>query len=636
MERTGGLFDSDAILGPFGTYFGRTIGDVRDRLVWWTVPYSGGRRIQVNVDAYPAFQEVATKLAEHGAAGRVYPITSVSGFVPRTIGGARQLSRHGLGLAIDINPAQNPHRLDNVLITNMPDWFVDTFREAGFCWGGDWKYSKDAMHYSYMGPGSHEGTGGSLSPIAPKTANQAYLPVATHPTLFAGALARYQSVSVADGSGNGAPDVLGVRPHPDGAVIDVTSSTRAWNQCSVLRWLSPSPDLAEGDFTVALDLDGDSRQDVAALRSAAGTVEATTATRRGDYEDVSTQTTGVDPSAVAVTGADFDEDRIADLWHVGDTGVLEILAGPAWTTTIHSKTLPGGAPLGLAAGDRDGGNQPELFALYADPGGIRVEVLRFTGGQWVVEDVINSSLPASQVKAIGANDYDGDGRTDFQILDDGAALRVYVGNTSTGESRTAWFIHTNLTCSDPVVLAYNGFFYDDDNSIFESEIESIATVGVTKGCNPPFNDQFCPKDIVTRETMAAFLRRALGLAENTHPGFVDVIPGSTFEADIGKLATAGVTRGCNPPVNDRFCPSNLVTRETMAAFLVRALGLTENTHPGFTDVPASSIFAQDIGRLATAGITKGCNPPANDQFCPKQYVTREVMAAMLDRAGLGS
>ena len=48
--------------------------------------------------------------------------------------------------------------------------------------------------------------------------------------------------------------------------------------------------------------------------------------------------------------------------------------------------------------------------------------------------------------------------------------------------------------------------------------------------------------------------------------------GSIIEADIDKLATAGATRGCNPPVNDRFCPTSNVTRGQMAAFLHRALG----------------------------------------------------------------
>jgi S-layer homology domain len=57
-----------------------------------------------------------------------------------------------------------------------------------------------------------------------------------------------------------------------------------------------------------------------------------------------------------------------------------------------------------------------------------------------------------------------------------------------------------------------------------------------------------------------------------------------------------------------------------------------NTHPGFDDVPASSTFHDDIAKLATAGITKGCNPPANTRFCPGQDVSRGQMAAFLHRS----
>lgn len=175
-------------------------------------------------------------------------------------------------------------------------------------------------------------------------------------------------------------------------------------------------------------------------------------------------------------------------------------------------------------------------------------------------------------------------------------------------------------------------FLDTQGHLFYHDILWMSGENITRGCNPPVNDLFCPDNAVTRETVAAFLVRALGLTENTHPGFVDVAPDSIFVNDIGRLATAGITKGCNPPANDRFCPKDSVTRETMAAFLVRALGLTENTHPGFDDVSPSSTFANDIGRLATAGITKGCNPPANDLFCPANVVTRGQLAAFLHRA----
>lgn len=54
----------------------------------------------------------------------------------------------------------------------------------------------------------------------------------------------------------------------------------------------------------------------------------------------------------------------------------------------------------------------------------------------------------------------------------------------------------------------------------------------------------------------------------------------------------------------------------------------------FTDVPVSSPHHDDISAIATAGITRGCNPPANTQYCPGDFVRRDQMASFLQR-GLG-
>ncbi|MDH4117662.1 MAG: hypothetical protein OEW30_09755, partial [Acidimicrobiia bacterium] len=37
-----------------------------------------------------------------------------------------------------------------------------------------------------------------------------------------------------------------------------------------------------------------------------------------------------------------------------------------------------------------------------------------------------------------------------------------------------------------------GSFSDDEGSVHEGDIEAIAAAGITKGCNPPANDRFCP------------------------------------------------------------------------------------------------------------------------------------------------
>jgi hypothetical protein len=173
-------------------------------------------------------------------------------------------------------------------------------------------------------------------------------------------------------------------------------------------------------------------------------------------------------------------------------------------------------------------------------------------------------------------------------------------------------------------------FTDDDFSIFEDDIEWLYSSGITRGCNPPANDRFCPNDNLTRGQMAAMITRALDLPATTTDYFTDD-EGSIFEDDINRVAAAGITRGCNPPDNDNFCPNGLVTRGSMAAFMERGLDLPATTTDYFTD-DDGHIFEDSINAIAAAGITAGCNPPDNDNYCPNDYVTRGQMAAFFRRA----
>ncbi len=174
-------------------------------------------------------------------------------------------------------------------------------------------------------------------------------------------------------------------------------------------------------------------------------------------------------------------------------------------------------------------------------------------------------------------------------------------------------------------------FRDDESSVFESDIIWLASANITQGCNPPTNDRFCPTDGVTRGEMAAFLTRALSLPD---PGGTDQFADdndSLFERAIESLAAAGITKGCNPPANTNFCPDRNLTRAEMATFLVRAFSYVDPGGDSFTD-DDGSIFESAIEALAAAGVTKGCNPPENDRFCPNSIVTRAEMAAFLHRA----
>jgi len=177
-------------------------------------------------------------------------------------------------------------------------------------------------------------------------------------------------------------------------------------------------------------------------------------------------------------------------------------------------------------------------------------------------------------------------------------------------------------------LPPGGSFIDDDGNTHEGSIEAIAAAGITQGCNPPANTRYCPRDVVSRGQMAAFLSRALNLPEGSDR-FVDD-DGHLFESDIDRLAEAGITQGCNPPANTRFCPNDQMTRGAMAAMLTRAFQLPAGQDRFVDD--DGHLFESDIDRLAGAGITLGCNPPANDRFCPDDTVTRDQMASFLTRA----
>ena len=93
---------------------------------------------------------------------------------------------------------------------------------------------------------------------------------------------------------------------------------------------------------------------------------------------------------------------------------------------------------------------------------------------------------------------------------------------------------------------FDGWFWDDDSSVFAGDIDWMATAGVTKGCDPPFNLKYCPGANVTRGQMAAFLVRALELTDDGGGNlFVDDNE-SIFESDIDKLAAAGITTRLQP------------------------------------------------------------------------------------------
>lgn len=110
-------------------------------------------------------------------------------------------------------------------------------------------------------------------------------------------------------------------------------------------------------------------------------------------------------------------------------------------------------------------------------------------------------------------------------------------------------------------------FTDDETSPFEAAINSIAAAGITSGCDAP-KKLFCPAGEVTRGQMAAFLTKGFELPAGPN-AFADD-DDSLYEAAINSIAASGITSGCSASGTE-FCPDKPVTRAQMATFLRRAL-----------------------------------------------------------------
>ena len=628
--RRGALPGSFPVRGPAGALFGRTLDDVEEQLVWWTVPMSDGVRVRIHRLLLPVLQDVERNLAIEAAAGRHYEALAGQtwGFNARTSVSHEAVSYHGLGAAIDINASANPYRLDGTLVTDMPDWYVRAWERAGMCWGGAWRSVKDPMHFSWVGPGPSPSYSSLPLPHPPLTAAASFrMKAGDHPVVFG---RNDNRQFVLDASGDGAPDVAHLRPWRGADhVLELAISQRGYSECAVWRWwLGEIPD---GEPAFA-DTQGMGRPDLLFLDETGPTLSLARYSVSEGYErvaDIPTQA----PTGGRYVFGDIDRDGAEDLWVLtpatAGTDITVWSAASGYTEIVDAGTLPLTVPESarLATADRDVDGRDGLLMIEPTEAGSQVSVVSSADLGAVAEVVSGPTYGADD--ELGFEDYDGDGRPDFQVFGpDG--LEVWLGNQAmSGYSPSSWFLPAGFECDDDTLPYFHeGEFADDDDSEFQHDIEWLASRGITRGCNPPFDDRFCPDDRVTRGQMAAFLRRAFRLPDGD-AGFVDT-SSSVFEADIAALAEAGITRGCNPPANDRFCPDDLVTRGQMAAFLTRAFGLAAAPSP-FTD-DDGSVFETDISALAASGITRGCNPPANDRFCPDRTVTRGEMAAFLHRA----
>ncbi|MCC6026465.1 MAG: S8 family serine peptidase, partial [Caldimicrobium sp.] len=175
-----------------------------------------------------------------------------------------------------------------------------------------------------------------------------------------------------------------------------------------------------------------------------------------------------------------------------------------------------------------------------------------------------------------------------------------------------------------------------------NEITWVKNRGITTGYP---DGTYRPENPVKRSEMAAFIIRAIEgepTSYNVNPYFADVPPTHWAFKYVQRVRERGIAQGY--PGTNLYGPEDNVTREQMAKMLIMALvsqgKISEPpsdycaTGSPFPDVDPSSWSCKYIKRLKELGITQGCNPPANDKYCPQNPVTRAQMAAFIYRGFL--
>jgi len=449
--QSGVLDPSEKLYGPWADFYGRTIQDVIDQLVAVHLP-GQSKTLYVHERVMPAFQMMLQNLADAAAKGKTYTIRSDTwSFNRSTIPPSRALSFHAVGAAIDVNSETNLYSADNILVTDMPRWFVKAWTDAGWCWGGNWVHIKDAMHFSWRGPLF---TPGYVMPppqpplvAAASFTKKFTLPVALSPETG-------DKNIVADMDRDGAVDIARLEPYTaDGQIgIRIARARHDYETCTLVATTAVPPADASRDATLA-DVSGDGRPDLVYFDTSGPKLALEVFTlEHADDVDYSTWQSNAPlmPRSIVATNVvpkagdhylfqDWDRDGRMDLWVIrsGDPAHLEVWTGPDFSTRSVSKNL--GVPSAghqFALGDRDFDGRTDVYALAADG---MMTIHLDADGFSPSPAIATGAIPGGDTFFVA--DLDGDGHPDAFLVGPDGSTRVFRGGASHNDPGT-WFVWT--------------------------------------------------------------------------------------------------------------------------------------------------------------------------------------------------
>jgi len=315
----------------------------------------------------------------------------------------------------------------------------------------------------------------------------------------------------------------------------------------------------------------------------------------------------------------------------------------------------GVTPNDIGDGDIDSQNFPNLSSAVVEGGGVRViGALESTPSSTFdldfYEEPACSRFPQDYLEGgrwlgTAPATTDGAGHAAFNVLIPSVTVdpgfRVTATATSAGGS-TSEFSQRIVLTSSPLTgipagshIIMNGFQLDDAATVLIGGVPA-TNVNLINEFNLEADAPALPPGSINHIVVT----NPSGLSGTLPNGYVslfsDVDPSSSFRPFIGSLVANGLTVGCGGP---NYCPSNPVTRQQMAVFLLRGkLGLCYTPPPCtgtvFDDVPcAGNSFGPWVEALAGYQITGGCG---GNNFCPTSPVNRQQMAIFMLKAFEGS
>ncbi|MBQ7718007.1 MAG: S-layer homology domain-containing protein [Clostridia bacterium] len=172
-------------------------------------------------------------------------------------------------------------------------------------------------------------------------------------------------------------------------------------------------------------------------------------------------------------------------------------------------------------------------------------------------------------------------------------------------------------------------FYDTINHWADEDIKIMSSAGIVNGRGDML---FAPDDLITRAEFSALLIRSFSLAPLYYTGaFSDVKISDWYSGVVETVTKYNIANGTGDGI---FAPDAPLTREQLAAMIMRAINLTGVRFAApsplkFTDSGNISIWAKsDVETAVSMGLITGF---PDNTFAPQKNCTRAEATALIKR-----